>query len=447
MSTSSSYKEPSEVLKRLFLPPKDPSLTLSQDYQWLVITQEPPLPSIELLAKPEEKLAGIRFDPALFSPSRLDWAESLVLQHMATGKKQTMDLPTNSEGIRYIRFHPTKSYFVFTSKVKNELSLELYKCELIDGQWITTQITLNGQRMNFVFGCAYQFTSNGNNLLVKVIPNNWPTSPPEEPVSTGPSIQQVQKDARKAPGRTYQDLLKNEYDEAKLKHFLTTEVLSVDTMSLDVKLVQQTRGGCLIQSMESSPCGQFLLVQLTTKFSYSVPIRRFGKDVQLWQLNSEKIVEVASLPVDDEIPLAYDACTRHPRSFHFHPCMDHTIIYALATDGGLSLADKFDGDERDALYTRTLDENTLILADHVKLVGLGWRYAGLDFTESGLGLLEEYRWNDRMERKYILGTEGAKRLLWERSWEDRYTAPGEPMTRRGAMGNILLFNLHHHPFI
>ena len=109
---SASYKEPTDLLKRLFLPPKDPSLTLSSDYQWLVITQEPPLPSIELLAKPEEKLAGIRFDPALFTPSRLDYAESLVLQHMATGEKQSITLPANSEGIRYIRFHPSKPYFV-----------------------------------------------------------------------------------------------------------------------------------------------------------------------------------------------------------------------------------------------------------------------------------------------------------------------------------------------
>ena len=125
------------------------------------------------------------------------------MQHMATGEKQTIELPENSEGIRYIRFHPSKPYFVFSSKVKNELLLDLYKCELIDGQWIIQKIPLGQQRMNFVYG-AYQFTSNGEKLLVKVIPENWPAEPPKEPVSTGPAIQMVVKDARKAPGRTYQ---------------------------------------------------------------------------------------------------------------------------------------------------------------------------------------------------------------------------------------------------
>ncbi len=41
---------------------------------------------------------------------------------------------------------------------------------------------------------------------------------------------------------------------------------------------------------------------------------------------------MVSLPVDDEIPLSFDACSRHPRSFHFHPCLDNTIIFAKATD-------------------------------------------------------------------------------------------------------------------
>jgi hypothetical protein len=240
-----------------------------------------------------------------------------------------------------------------------------------------------------------------------------------------------------------QDLLKNEYDEAKLKHFFTTELLCINTISSDVQLVKQSTGGCLLQSLQSSPCGRFLLAQLTTQFSYSVPMKRFGKDVQVWDLESKDdsggVIDVVSLPVDDEIPLNYDACSRHPRSFHFHPCFDHTIIFSKATDGGISLSEQFDGggddnNERDALYCQAINETSLTLERPVKLVSLQWRYADIDFCESGLGVVEEFRWNDRMERKWILEVSGNKRLLWERSWEDRYTAPGEPLTRRSGVG-------------
>jgi hypothetical protein len=306
----SSYKEPSAVLKRLLTPPKDPSLTLSSNYQWLVLTQEPPLPSIELLAKPEEKLAGIRFDPELLTPSRMQYAENLVLQHMVTGKRQELQLPENSEGIRYIRFHPLKSLFVFASKVKDEARLELYKCELIGNNndsnnsgddddesekvWTMTKIELHNRRMNFIQSCAYQFASDGSKLFIKVVPSTTSETPPDEPISTGPAIQEVQLGARKAPGRTYQDLLKNEYDENKLKYYMSVEVLSVDmssssststsTSTLEATLVPQSKsktemGGddLIIRSLSSSPCGRYLLVQSITDFSYSVPINRFGK--------------------------------------------------------------------------------------------------------------------------------------------------------------------------
>ena len=121
-----SYQEPSDVLKRLFLPPKNPSLTLSPDSKWLLFAEEPPLPGIEVLAKPEEKLAGIRFDPALLAPSRLDFAQSLTAQHLETGQRYEIALPENCEGIRYMRFNPNAStvglvhQFVFAAKTKGK---------------------------------------------------------------------------------------------------------------------------------------------------------------------------------------------------------------------------------------------------------------------------------------------------------------------------------------
>lgn len=149
----------------------------------------------------------------------MDYATSLAVQRVSTGICQGIDLPSNSEGIRYVKFHPTRPYFVFASKVVNEHRFELYKCELgsddHDGgaAWSIREITLGGgmggtssiRRMNFVNGCAYQFVGDvTDDLLVRVVPEDWPSSMPSEPVSTGPAIQAVEKGARKAPGRTYQ---------------------------------------------------------------------------------------------------------------------------------------------------------------------------------------------------------------------------------------------------
>jgi hypothetical protein len=460
-SASSSYQEPSDLLKRLFLPPKNPSLSLSSDLQWLLFAGEPPLPGIEVLAKPEEKLAGLRLDPSLRAPSRLDFAFDLTAQHLETGQRIQIPLPPDSEGIRYIRFNPEPSasnclqQFVFVSKVNGSNTLVPFVCNLTKSgdrnnefQW--TVLPLEGlsskYRLNFCNGCAYQFTNDGKHLLAKVVPEGHPPHPPTEPLSVGPSIQSVSKDARKAPGRTYQDLLKNAHDEEKFRYFVTAQVVKVDLTDpihrfMTTLLPQTRKEGKLFQRMESSPCGRFLLVEITTELSYSVPLRRFGKDVEIWDLRQGSTIPLCSVPVDDEIPLSYDACSRHPRSFTFHPCHPHTILYAQALDGGDPENPAVDG-ERDALYTQAIVINdggtTTVLEDPHKLVGLEWRFDDVDFTQDGsVALVSEYRWKDRMERLWRLKA-GEKKIIWKRNWQDRYASPGAPLTYKGGHGQYFL---------
>lgn len=478
-ANGSGYREPSDLLKRLFLPPKTPSLTLSSDSRWLISTGEPPLPSIELLARPEEKLAGMRFDPVMLAPSRLDFAFDMKAQHLSlsTSESQEIPLPPNSEGIRYIRFNPNppeyaQQQFVFTSKRKNENLLEAYVCNLVKTEsengdelrWEVHPIpALAGKRLNFVNGCAYQFTADGTSLLCKIVPESHASEPPQEPsVPVGPSIQTVTAGARKAPGRTYQDLLKSSHDEDKFRYYFTIELMKVDMKSEiyeSASLVPQSSGGFIPCGIESSPCGKYLLVESINKLSYSVPLRRFGKDILVWNLagsedskddNINGVVLVASIPVDDEIPLSYDACSRHKRQFQFHPCFDHTLIYAHALDGGdpsnepvvVTGNDGEEGNFRDAIYTQDIvgdiDSSKLSLAEPVALCHLEWRYDDVDFTESGIMLIDEYRWDDRMERKWKVDSSSIKSMVWERSWEDRYKSPGAPLRKRGSNGQYFV---------
>jgi hypothetical protein len=396
-------------------------------------------------------LAGLRFDPALLVPSAVvDWATELTIRELASSQEWKVNLPAHCEGIRYVRFHPTKDLFVFTAKVKDEQRLELYKCSLDEDQqqWVVQHISLKRQ-MNFITGSAYQF--NGDELLILTVPINHP-EPPVEPVTTGPAIQVVEKNARKAPGRTYQDLLKNDYDEAKLRHYLSVELVSVNVsdMPFVVKMIPQSSGGAIIPSTSSklipqnpsrpilynikpSPSKRFLLVSSLTTFSFSVPLSKFGKEVEIWDLQSESVIPVTSLPVDDEVPLSYDACSGHPRMFQWHP-LDDVLLFVEALDGGDNTKDVGEHGERDAVYTRSLSiesSGDVALQEAAKLVGLQWRFSDLDFMQSGMAIIEEYRWKDRLERRWVLDKDGKKvKMLWERCWQDRYNAPGEPLMRR-----------------
>ena len=356
-----------------------------------------------------------------------------------------------------MRFHPTKDLFVFTAKILNEQRLELYKCQFIDNEWKLMNVSL-GRRMNFITGCAYQF--NGDQLLISAVPITQ-SDPPAEPLSTGPAIQVVEKNARKAPGRTYQDLLKNEYDEEKLRYYLNVELVSLNVTSeehqvelipqssegeqvipsTDSKLMPQNPSRPILHSVQPSPSSRYLLVTLVTNFSYSVPLSKFGKSIEIWDLHSSQKIPVVSLPVDDEIPLSYDASSRHPRSWRWHPLKDE-LMYVQALDGGDPTVDVGEDGERDAVYSRKLVENAgeIELEEPQKVVGLQWRFSSLEYMQSGMAIIEEYRWKDRMERKWLLDASGNKvKMLWERCWQDRYNAPGEPLTRRmGDKGQFFI---------
>jgi len=141
------------------------------------------------------------------------------------------------------------------------------------------------------------------------------------------------------------------------------------------------------------------------------------------------------------------------------------LIYAHALDGGDPANDPFvvtdeEGESlfRDAIYTQDIStkvstsddagsEELLSLHDPVSLCRLEWRYDDLDFTESGVILIDEYRWSDRMERKWKLLSSPAtssripkkkKSLVWERSWEDRYSNPGVPVRKRSSNGKYFV---------
>lgn len=204
--------------------------------------------------------------------------------------------------------------------------------------------------------------------------------------------------------------------------------------STSSKLIPQNPSRPILHSIQPSPSKRFLLVTLLMTFSYSVPLSKFGKLIQIWDLETDKVIDVVSLPVDDEVPLSYDACSRHPRKFQWNPLED-TLMFVKALDGGDNTRDVGEDGERDAVYTRKLcvDAATgeITLQDSVKLVGLQWRFSDLDHMQSGMAIIEEYRWKDRMERRWVLDRDGNKiKMLWERNWQDRYTAPGEPLMRR-----------------
>jgi dipeptidyl aminopeptidase/acylaminoacyl peptidase len=72
---------------------------------------------------------------------------------------------------------------------------------------------------------------------------------------------------------------------------------------------------------------------------------------------------------------------------------------------------------------------------------LALRFQHCAWSDEGFSLVTERWWRSRQERVWLLRPGAAEplRLLFARSWEDRYDDPGRPLQRQGAAGKTLLW--------
>ena len=86
-SNSSKYQLPPKVIAGLVDAPPTPSVILDPTRKWMLLQEYPNLISIDELAQPELRLAGIRMNPQNHGPSRNRYVTGLKLLEINTGKE------------------------------------------------------------------------------------------------------------------------------------------------------------------------------------------------------------------------------------------------------------------------------------------------------------------------------------------------------------------------
>lgn len=250
---------------------------------------------------------------------------------------------------------------------------------------------------------------------------------------TGPVIRE--SSGRAAPARTFQDLLKNSSDEALFEHYLTSRVAKV---TLDGKVTPIGAPG-LVAELSPSPDGRYLLVQsIHRPFSYLVPYDRFPRKIEVWDLDGKAVRTVADLPLQEEIPISFDSVPTGPRAVSWREDAASTLFWVEALDGG------------DAGREATERDRALLLAapfqgEPATLANLGLRFYGVTWGNDRLALLNDGWFKTRKIRTWIAqpggvrpGGKTAPALLFDRSFEDRYSDPGSPLTTLDARGREVL---------
>ncbi len=420
-----TYQLPPQVLVDFVDAPLTPGVSISPTKEWMLLMARPSLPPISELAEPELRLAGLRLKPRTNGPSRGGYVTGLTLKRVDDlSERPITGLPADAR-ISGVRWSPDGSRIAFV--LTGQTDITLWTAAVADGK--AKQLTK--RPLNTAFGFTSAWLPDSRTLVCLAVPVNRGPEPAADLTPKGPVVDENL--GKTAPARTYQDLLKDPRDEALFEHYVAAQPLRV---TVDGK-TQEIGAPALITGIEPSPDGRFLLVTSVHRpFSYRVPFYYFPERSEVWDLDGKLVKLVADTPLQEGVPITYDSVPIGPRSMTWRDDMPATLIWAEAQDGG------------DAAVEAAVRDHVLTLAAPFQgepqlLFPLGYRYAGADWTTDGRALISERWWKTRRLRTWLVNgnaPEDPAQLtpVWDRSSEDRYADPGDPMLAPDARGRMLI---------
>lgn len=416
------YMKPPQAIVDIVDAPWTPRVSLCPDHEWLLLRQYPGYPDIAEVAQPELRLGGLRMNPKTNGPSREWYLTDLRFKKIDDGSEYDITGLPVKRHITHVSFSPKGDRISFVNTADEQLTL--WCISIKDKKaWQVTDIPLNG-----VMGNPSAWVDN-ETLVVRALVADRGAAPAKPAVPEGPIVRENLGNV--APARTYQDLLQNTFDEELFDYYATSRPVLV---SIEGKKNSLGDPG-LYTDVTPSPDGRYLLVErLHTPFSYTVPYYRFPVKTAVWDRTGAVVYEVADLPLAENIPIAYGSVRTGRRSIGWRSDVPATLYWAEARDDGDAGKE---ADIRDELFMLDAPFDRA----PISLIKLTNRYSGVNWGDENLALVSSWWWKTRNIKawKVAPGNPGAEpQLLQDRSWEDRYNDPGEPMTERNKYGRYVL---------
>lgn len=410
------YQKPDTDILSLADARPAPSIRIKADASLAVLLFRNAYKSIEEMAAPEMKLAGIRINPMTNSPSRITYFNDVKILDILSGAEYSVDGMPVSPSLSNFVWSNDQSMMAFTNTVKEGIELWILDVNQKKVKKLTDPI------LNANIGNVFIWSKDDKSLLLTtLVKDRKPLLDGKFAIPTGPVI--TENDGQKAQNRTYQDLLKNPVDEQNFELLTTSEISRVN---LDGKL-SLFKGPAMYVGMSFSPDGSYLLTyELKKPFSYIVTYDRFPTDVNLLDKDGKFIKTFISIPLTEELPKGFMAVRKGPRSLQWRADKPSSLYWAEALDGG---DPAIEVTERDAIYTLDAPFETKPLL----LVKTKERYAGIQWGDDKTAILNERWWNTRNSRILVFNPSvpgSVPRLFNERNEQDNYADPGNFVTKR-----------------
>lgn len=419
------YQMPPKAIADLIDAPPTPAASLSPSRDVMLLLGRVSLPSIEEVAQKELRLAGIRINPRTNGSSRSSHFNSMKIKMVDGGiEKEIEGLPDNPK-IENISWSPDGSQVVFT--ITKAMGLELWTTDLKKAK----AKKLTAANLNDAMGgLPYSWFSDSKTVIYKEINPNRGITPQENIKPIGPTIQS--NEGKAAPVRTYQDLLKNRHDETLFEYYTVSKLMKVNLETGEIRPFGKTG---IVKGISTSPDGNYVMIYTVQRpFSYTVPFSRFPFDVDIYDKDGNEVVKLAQIPSAENIPKGFGATRTGPRNFTWRSDAPATIYWVEAQDGG---DPKKEAKIRDKMFFKSAPFKSVPQAGLI----FELRYGGIIWGNNGLAMSSEWEWETRREITSSWNPSApneGKKVIFDRSWEDRYNSPGSFETHRNKYGRGVL---------
>jgi len=419
-----TYQKPPQEILDLVDFQRAPSISMDSKKEQIVFMYRNTYKTLAEISEEEMRLAGLRINPKTNISSTVTYVNNI--QYRKFKDKNLVQIKGLPENPRLTNFawSPDETRMAFTHTIQTGVEVWVADFKTLSAKKLTEA------RTNANLGNPITWFKDGNSLLIRMLPKDRPELIDTKiALPTGPIV--TVSDGSLAQNRTYQDLLKNKTDEENFDILTTSELYKVD-LNGNATLWKEK---AIYRSESFSPDGNYVMITTIERpYSYIVPLGRFPVTTTIYDKDGKLVSEFDKKPLIEDLPKGFMAVQMGKRSINWRADQPATLVFAEALDGGDPAQEV---EFRDEVYQIEAPFTGKIKAI-AKTIG---RYSGITWGNENYALLSDYWWNTRNTKTYLINPSDFSQkpqVVWDRNYQDNYSDPGNPETKRNEFGRYVL---------
>ena len=422
LKSESGYKLPPENIVKIFKIPAFPSLYLYPFSEIGIETSYEKYHKLSQLAQPSEKLAGIEFKKKLNAPPANYPKNYLKIHNLKNLENYRLNLPENIK-IRNYSFSLDFKKVAISFETDSGIRLLIADVQSNDYEELS-HIKIN----DILEDVGFQWLNDNRTLLIKAIPENRGKVPEKPLVPDSPIIEETE--GKKSTMRTYQNLLRNNFDEKLFDYYFPSQLVLYDSETKNSKKIGKP---AIYDEIKISPDNKYILVEKIHKpYSYNVPYFYFPKSIEIIDLNGNTVKKIYDRPLQEEIPIG--GTFVGPRKFQWQPQKDASLIWAEALDEG-NPKNKVEFRDKIMRISAPFSDEPQEIFRTVH------RYKGIDWSETEDELIYYEYDRDKLWKKgwlFTIGNDSSPQLVYDFSINEHYRIPGK-LVKKMTKGRLKVF--------